>query len=214
MQVEQYSDKAFAVFGNYFPWTKDLAALGGRANANLRGRPGYIFGNAKLQAVSDFVAQANAGAIEPGALAGEAPAKATGLATIARPGVASPRTLWLTGPGTKPVAMAVAKPGIQPVTALPATPTVLNFPNQFTAADGVNYQILIFTLPLPKNGQRVHLRVGDAAIPYHVSEVEKNDSIMISRDDVEGEVSRAVIMNGKWQINGFNEPHDFEFFAD
>lgn len=207
MQVEQYSDKAFAVFGNYFPWTRDLAALGGRANANLRGRPGYIFGNAKLQAVSDFVAQANAGAIEAGAIAGEVTtdAKAPAMATIARPGVASPRTLWLTGPGTKPVA--------KPVTALPATPTVLNFPNQFTAADGVNYQVLIFTLPLPKNGQRVHLRVGDAAIPYHVSEVEKNDSIMILRDDVE-EVSRAVIMNGKWQINGFNEPHDFEFFAD
>ena len=217
MQVEQYSEKSIAVFGDYFPWTNNLAALGGRPNANLRGRPGYIFGMKSAQAVVDFVNQANAGQVMPAVAAVVArPAMLGPVATptpmVARTAVAtalSPRTAVLQATQAAPL-----RPTVQPAVQLPTTATTLNYPNLFTAADGVNYQIMVITVPLPATGQRVHLAVGDVQIPYHISEVEKPYSALMLKDGTDAELSRIVIIGDKWQICGFDDAHEILFFKD
>lgn len=223
MEVEQYSEKSIAVFGNYSPWANDLLRLGGRPNANLRGRPGYIFGLKSAQAVVDFVNQANAGQVMPtvGAVVAR-PVMLGPVATpapmVARTAVApalSPRTAVLQATQAAPAYVAAPlRPAVQPVAQLPGTATTVNYPNLFTAADGLTYQIMVITVPLPEAGQRVHLAVGDVQIPYHISEVEKAYSALMLKDGTDTELSRIVIIGDKWQICGFDDAHEILFFKD
>jgi hypothetical protein len=111
----------------------------------------------------------------------------------------------------------------QPVTVLPTVQQTLNFPNMFTAADGLSYQIIVLTVPLPRIGQKVTLTVGDNAIDYAITDTNKdglvNDIILtrIISPPTEGEtapepeMTQAVIINGRWQIFGYNDIHTLVF---
>lgn len=106
----------------------------------------------------------------------------------------------------------------QPVTVLPAQPTQIGFPNLFTAADGLTYQIIVYTVTVPRVGQRITLNLGDQTVEYVVTSLRKDtapyDDILISRQVEEtSEVSRAVVTAGKWQIFGLNDEHTLTFHA-
>lgn len=45
--LEDYSEKAVAIFGDTKPHKDNLSKLGGKFNSNLRGRSGWIFSKAK-----------------------------------------------------------------------------------------------------------------------------------------------------------------------
>lgn len=53
--LEQYSEKSIAVFGNTSDHKDSLMTLGGKYNANLRGRPGWIFTNSARPRVEEFI---------------------------------------------------------------------------------------------------------------------------------------------------------------
>jgi hypothetical protein len=53
--LEQYSEKAIAVFGNTNDHKDSLMTLGGKYNSNLRGRPGWIFTNSARPRVEEFI---------------------------------------------------------------------------------------------------------------------------------------------------------------
>ena len=252
MQAEQYTDKSFAVFGDTKPWSNNLKGLGGKFNGNLRGRPGWIFTNAKQAEVMQFLGQVQAGQIQPTPQASYqvaqpqlapfgatqpamTPQTALNRLQIAQPTIPFPQpTPQIAFPsiavpfpqiqplvGTvpvnvpKPVSPVVPKP----VTMLPAQATTVNYPNLFTAADGLQYQIVMYTVPLPSVGQRVTLTVGENVVEYVVSNIESVtppfDSILIApvnnEQDQEQQMSRAVLAKGKWQICGLQDDHTITF---
>lgn len=103
-----------------------------------------------------------------------------------------------------------------PVSLLPQKQTAINYPNLFTAADNLQYQIIMYTVPLPSIDQGVSVTFDEDTIEYVVSTIESTDSpfdsILISRIGVEEEeISRAVIVNGKWQVIGLQNEHTMTF---
>lgn len=64
MEISDYSDKSFAVFGDTKPWKNNLKQLGGKYNRNLQGKIGYIFSKTREEAVKLFVTQANNGLVQ------------------------------------------------------------------------------------------------------------------------------------------------------
>ena len=133
----------------------------------------------------------------------------------------------------------VAMPHIQPIVTTPVavprpltpTPVALQqqqpvnvaFPNMFTAADGLSYQIILYTAPVPSVGQRVTVNVGEAALEYSVSAINSEhapiDDILIRQvlpedtdPDTVPAVSRVIIMKGKWQIFCMQDEHSLTFY--
>jgi hypothetical protein len=120
----------------------------------------------------------------------------------------------------QPTVMRPASP--QRLAVLPSQPATVNYPNMFIAGDGLNYQIIIYTVPVPTVGQRVTLTVGNDNLEYVVSAVQKTsapfDDILITQaaaiePATEPETSRAIIMNGKWQIHCMQDDHSLVFHA-
>lgn len=118
---------------------------------------------------------------------------------------------------------------IQPLAVLPTTvlqsvPQKLNFPNLYTAADGLTYQIIIYTVPLPTVGQRILLNVNGSNFEYNVTQVKESapfDEMIITQvsnpeieQPTEPQISQAVIINGQWKINGMPDPHTITFSSD
>lgn len=217
--VQDYTEKSIAVFGDTKPWAANLKALGGKFNGNLRGQPGWIFQKTKQAEVAQFVAQANARMIQPN------------VGPTANPyQVATPQMVPANyvQPAMTPQAafaqLSVAQPTTQlaqpritapkPYAQLPTQPAAVTFPNMFTAGDGLAYQVIIYTVPVPSLGQRVTLRVGSGEnttdYGYVVSAINSTapiDDIYITQVFPEGtdpetvpSISQAIIMKGKWQI--------------
>ena len=53
--VLEYTDKSFVVNGDTKPFKENLMALGGRYNPRLKGGPGFVFSNNKINDVKDFI---------------------------------------------------------------------------------------------------------------------------------------------------------------
>lgn len=247
MQAEYYSDKSIAVFGETKPWATNLIALGGKFNANLKGRTGWIFSRKKEAELMKFIAQAQQGLIQPAApvttqtnhpiatpkmvpfgqtQAAMTPQAAMDRLTIAQPQVPTPQMTipfpQVAMPQIQPV-VTVPKPlSPKPTTVLPTQPVTIGFPNMFTAADGLTYQIIMYTAPVPTVGQRVTITVGENTLNYTVSAIQKQtapiDDILISQvlpedaePGTEAPVSRAIIMNGKWQVHCMQDEHTLTF---
>lgn len=258
MQAEYYSDKSIAVFGDTKPWAGNLRALGGKFNANLKGRHGWIFQRNKETELMQFIAQAQQGLIQPLPQTNQqtnqqtqtqtpypiatpqmvpfgqtqpamTPQAAMARLTVAQPTIPFPQVQPITSqqapviptPQVGPVT-AIKPLSPKPATVLPAQPLQVGFPNMFTAADGLTYQIIIYTTPVPSMGQRVTLTVGDTNLEYTVTGIQKNtapfDDILLTQvlpQDVEqgteAPVSRAIIMNGQWKIYCMQDEHSLQF---
>lgn len=241
MEAQYYSEKSIAVFGDTKPWANNLRSLGGKFNSNLKGRPGWIFPKTKENEVIDLVSRANQGLIQP-SVAGTTTQVNYPLTLTGVPANYPPP---LTGLNIKPVspnrAMAtlinqpevpiiprptvapmIPKPIVapvspQPVTVLPAKPVTVSFNNMFIAADGLTYQIVMYTVPVPSIGQKVLVTVEDFTADYVVSSIESKgsivDDILITEENTEQEpsVSRAIIMNGQWKIHCLQDEHTVTF---
>ena len=59
--LEQYTEKAIALFGDTEPIKDKIKALGGKYNSNLRGRPGWIFMNSSRVKVEAFIKSLESG---------------------------------------------------------------------------------------------------------------------------------------------------------
>lgn len=252
MEAEYYSEKSIAVFGETKPWLEDMKRLGGKFNGSLRGRPGWIFSRQKEAELMQFLAAANAGLVTPTPTAvpaqlvtvGATPMAMTPQAALARLQTVQPMTQGLTlttiSPLT-PAPMTLPLPTISPLiplpptpaptirplvpapaTRLPTQPTTATYPNLFMAADGLAYQIVMYTVPMPTMGQRVTLTLEtEMTLEYTVTRIEKTtppfDSIVITRvaePDAEPNHSRAVLVNGVWKINGMQDEHTLTFLPE
>lgn len=246
MQAEYYTDRSIAVTGNTKPWKENLKALGGSFNMNLRGRPGWIFPRTQEASVMQFIANANAGMIQPiqpqqqqvatpqMVPMGQIQPAMTPQAALARltiqPGQpASPGQTMQLGQPIQPPMPTVQIPAQftrplepQPVVVVGTQPMPMRFPNMFVAADGLTYQIVMYTVPLPNRGQRITLDVGEHLLEYVVSAAQKEmgpfDEIFITQvrtadmDPAEQlATSRAVLINGEWKIAGMQEEHTLTF---
>ena len=141
MQAERYSDRSIAVFGDTKPYSAYLKDIGGKYNSNLRGRPGWIFTNDKESAVLNLIEQASAGQIQ-----GQVSTQ-YGQTSYQQP-VAQMVSFNQNQPAmnitTALSRLATNKP--KPVTPLQSTPSTLNFPNRFTAADNLSSLAEILTI--------------------------------------------------------------------
>jgi hypothetical protein len=215
MQAEYYSDKSIAVFGDTKPWAEDLRVLGGKFNYNLKGRPGWIFQKAKENELVQLITNANSGSIQP-----QVHAQTSNLTQMVPLGATQPAM-------TPQVAMARLSlsqtPPPQQLKLIPqpkligSTSSTVNYPNRFEAADGIAYQIVMYTIPLPRVGQRINLTVGELISEYYVTDIKNVspvDDITISSNSFPEVIYRVVIVNGKWKILGMNEEHTVTFIKD
>ena len=61
LTLEKYSEKSLAIFGNWSPFEEKLNQLGGKYNAHLKGRAGWIFRLNMKETLEKFVLEANNG---------------------------------------------------------------------------------------------------------------------------------------------------------
>jgi hypothetical protein len=204
MQAQHYTDKSIAVFGDTKPWTQNLKELGGRYNPNLRGGHGWIFSKSKEGQVLQFIDDANAGLIAPLPVQPRSPSLA--VAYPPQP-IRSNQSVQLVRSPVQSIR--------SPVQMLPSQVTTVSFPNSFVGADNLNYQIIIYTVVLPVVNQLVDIQVGDQMVNYQVMEIEKQnapfDSIAIAPIDNPNQLSRAVIINGQWKVEGMEQEHSLLF---
>ena len=239
MQAEYYTDKSIAVFGETKPWAANLRALGGKFNGNLKGRPGWIFQRAKETELMNFIAQATQGLIQPMEQTttqtgypvatpqmvpfGQTQPAMTPQAAMNRLAVTQPMGQTPLPQVTLPFQQQTIKPLTpQPMTILQPQPVTVGFPNMFTAADGLTYQIIMYTAPIPTIGQRVTLSMGDFNVDYNITAIQKTtapiDDILITQilpvdtePGTQAPVSRAIIMNGRWQVHCMQDDHTITF---
>ena len=227
MQAFDYSDRSFAVYGETKPWKENLKALGGKINYNLRSRsgqgtePGWIFSKKQENAVAQFIAQASAGQVAPMAPQAAQQSYPTYKQLGAAPQV-MPAAPWaLPNQGLllpqvsafSPEMLATRTSGFTqptpgPISVFPRAPSP-----RITGMQTVSYAV-----PLPQMGQQVTLSAGNQTQQYTVSALETTapvDSILLNRiptaEDPQPLTTRAVIISGKWQINGLTNEHTLIF---
>lgn len=238
LEVVDYSEKAIAVFGDTRNYKEELKALGGTFASKLSGGPGWIFSKRNVDAILNFVQQVNSGtyikqqvqpvytqprlqpiqpiqqlqrpiAVVPSGL-GTLPLQprsptlvSSGLSTLSTVPI-QPRSPTLV-PSAQIALPLQQSPKIIPQTRLESN---AEFPNRFVAADGLNYQVIIYTVPLPQLNQIVNVTIGEEVITYTVVGVKQGsyiDSINLS-DGLE-----ASLIAGKWKINGETREHMVTF---
>ena len=177
-----YSDKSFVVSGTTKEFKTQLMALGGKYNPHLKTGPGYVFTNDKEQQVRDFIDNPDKLPTENKDILSKS--------FIIKPKIKSP---------------------------LQSTSSVLNYPNRFVGSDGLSYQIIILTCPLPYLNQKVTVKSSDNSFDAVVSSVNDstndvtNDIILTYEEDNIPKQTRAIILNGKWQIYLFDVNHELIF---
>lgn len=234
LQAEYYSDKSIAVFGETKPFSAEMKTLGGKFNYNLGGRPGWIFPKSKETELMQFIANVNAGLYQPQPVVfqqtiAQAPIPQP---TIPQPAM-SPRSATVRLINMQPTVSQVPTPFQHPQISIPnipqmsvprpnspaptgvnvqVTPSSVTYPNVFTAADGQSYQIIMYTVPLPKVGQKVDIVINDNTTSYQVEKVPNHpvDSMILTKLD-DSTTTVGNLVSGKWQIPSITERHDIIF---
>lgn len=227
MQAEYYGN-GIAVFGDTKTWKEDIKALGGQFRRNLNGRPGWIFGRNQETELMQFIANANAGVIQPTPAQqytkpvpqtplapfgqtqpGMTPQAAMARLTVAQPPqVPRPPPIQPLAPRSPPVPQGVQPLVPQPVTTLPTQPTTVAFPNMFKAADGLTYKIVMYTVVVPEVGQKVVLDDFTGNEHTYVVTNVGDDVITITQDAQEVQegtqpaVTELKLIGGTWQLPG------------
>lgn len=190
MEVVEYTEKSIAVFGNTKDYKEELKDLGGKYNPNLQGQPGWIFSKQRQDEVVDFV-------------------DATNNASHKR----SPKVIT-----NNPKTYVKSRAVVPKVSTLPKIPpkilpksnlSLVDNANTFVGQDGLRYQIIVNTCPLPYVGQKVLLVTADDNREYIIEDMNGNNDILLPID--EDTAMNAVIINGKWQIPSITEKHELIF---
>ena len=206
-----YSDKSFVVSGSSKDFKEQLIALGGRYNPHLKTGPGYIFSNKKEQEVTDFIETHNNSV-------------SNDLSIIKPPKTittnkSSNDILLVDYQLNKPLKSSYNN-RINNIIKSPllSTSSSLNFPNRFVGSDNLSYQIIIETCPLPLLNQKVTVKYTDVDNQFEsfVSSINDgspiNDIILTYVEDSTDKQTRAIILNGKWQIYLMESNHELIFF--
>lgn len=226
-----YYGKGIAVYGPTQAWKEDLKAMGGKYNSNLGGQPGWIFGAGREQALMQFIANANAGAIMPTPVPAGArsPYRAQQVQqAVQQPYVAQPifQQPYVAQPGL-PAIQPIVRPvlQIQPAHQIPqaqrmsplvatnaestSDPSLLRFKDQ----SGQVYEIQWYAVPVPELGQQVHISYTDVDEPirptYLVSEMpdERPINTFAILEEETGNGYEVDLVRGEWQIRGQTRPH-------
>jgi hypothetical protein len=229
----QYSNtpngiQKIAVFGETKTWKEDLKALGGRFFKNIDNQgPAWSFPKEKEAELMQFIANANAGVVQPTPFptaSQQAQASASAPAPMVS-GVAPPAM-------TPEQAMeALRNSGPVPEIHMDTEPQTLRPPNLFLGADGLGYQVIIQTVVFPKVGLKVTVtHLDGTATHYTVSSLESTsfpyNSILLQQvvaddsaatpggvasSEAAPEPVRAHIVNGAWQLAGVIAEHSLSF---
>ena len=214
LNLEYYSNNSIAVFGDTKPWKETLKSLGGRWNANLTGRGGWIFPRIKEQELTQLVLQVTSGSIQPpiqtttyqGSIPSPVP---LGFNQQAMNPLESLNRLSLSQNlnNTQPIIqLPIRQPIIQPqrpYTNIQNFQNPTSFPNYFTAADGLTYQIVMITVVVPTLNQRVTINSSDTTNEYTVSFVKEQypvDIVQIT-SNTDSTVLTLNIINGNWKVD-------------
>ena len=182
---ENYTDKSFVISGSTKEFKEQLMALGGRYNPKLKTGPGFIFSNKKEQEVKDFLNNNNNNNNDND---NNYDILATNKGKITNTKIKS---------------------------ALPSTNSSFNYPNRFIGSDGLSYQIIITTCPLPYLDQKVTVKYTDSSFDSVISNVNNsspvNDIILTYQENDISKQTRAIILNGKWQVYLLDIEHELIF---
>jgi len=188
-----YTDKSFTVSGSTKDHKEELMALGGKYNPHLKTGPGYIFGNKKEDEVRKFIESINNDG-----------SKDQDILSINN----SNNTNSTNNTNKKKlIIIDKSKP------SLLSTNTVLNYPNRFIAADNLSYQIIVQTCILPHVNQKVTVNHTSGSFDSTVININENanDILLTYQEDDTTKQTRAVIINGKWQIHLLATDHELIF---
>jgi len=187
-----YTDKSFTVSGSTKDHKEKLMALGGKYNPHLKTGPGYIFGNKKEDEVREFIESIN-----------NSDSKDQDILSI--------NNTNNTNNSNKKKLTIIDKSK----SSLPSTNTVLNYPNRFIAADNLSYQIIVQTCFLPYVNQKVTVNHTNGSFDSTVIDINDgfsvNDILLTYQEDDITKQTRAVIINGKWQIHLLAVDHELIF---
>lgn len=216
MEVQPYSEKSFAVYGDTKPWAGSLESIGGKFNGNLRDGPGWIFSKSRELELLSFVEQANQGSITP------APTKFSSNTGIKKMQYSTPfqkSIPELTKPLNPyqqhtPMSASDAMLKLERAKAksvLPSSSTSLKFPNIFQAADDHFYQISVYTLPLPVINQKISVSYDSFTAIYSISDIKTShpvDSMKLSLESTNDEDSEifpdeldSYVICGSWKLD-------------
>lgn len=223
MEAQYYSDRSIAVFGDSEPWKENLKQLGGRfnryldykdQNGNIIKTPGWIFPKSKESAIVKFINDANANAIK--ILPPQPPSPLLATVYPSQPPTQSPSQPPSRRVVSKTKVVKSVKASDQHNRGkVDLTPTKVSFPNMFVGADNLNYQIILYTVVMPSVNQLFDIQVGDQILNYKVITIEKQeapfDSIIVAPVDNNETLSRAVVINGRWKIEGMDVEHSLIF---
>lgn len=198
-----YKGKSFVVSGSNKEFKDQLMVLGGKYNPHLSTGPGFIFFNKREneeQEVTDFVFQQNQ-------LLGH------------KDGLIN-KDLLLINNNKKDILsldnkLPLVKKNTTVKSPLLSTNSLLNYPNRFIGSDGLQYQIIIQTFPLPYLNQKVTVKYNDNSFDGIVSNINDdsviNDIILTYQENDVTKQTRAVILNCKWQIYLLDVNHELIF---
>lgn len=207
-----YTDKSFVVNGTTKEYKDQLKALGGRYNPNLKTGPGYIFSNKKEQEVREFVDKINNNDNDNNNNNNN---KDVLLINNNNNNNNNKDVLLINNDNNKTINTPKNRI-IMPKTQIQTTSNSLEYPNRFIASDGLSYQIIIQTCPLPQLNQKVTVKYPDFSFDCIVSDIDDkslpiNDIYLTYQDNDVMKKTRAVIVNGKWQIHLLDTNHELEF---
>jgi len=187
-----YTDKSFTVSGSTKDHKEELMALGGKYNPHLKTGPGYIFGNKKEDEVRKFIESIN----------NNLPLDNTKVDILL--------TNTNNTNNTNKKKLTIID---KSKSSLPSTNTVLNYPNRFIAADNLSYQIIVQTCILPHVNQKVTVNHTSGSFDSTVTNINENanDILLTYQEDDITKQTRAVIINGKWQIHLLATDHELIF---
>lgn len=191
--ILNYSNYSFVVSGATKEYKEQLMALGGKYNPNLKTGPGYIFSNKKEQEVRDFIDNPTNKSLD------------SDMLSIKQ--------------NNKKDILSIDSPLIKKNTTIKSpllsTKSSISYPNRFVGSDGLQYQIIIETCPLPYLNQKVTVKYNDNSFDGIVSNINDgspiNDIILTYQENEVDKQTRAIIINGKWQIYLLDVNHELIF---
>lgn len=182
IKVVQYTDRSIAVFGDTKNHKEKLKELGGRYNTNLKQRKGWILSNNKKDELLSFLEEAIG---EKFVVVQDEPENVSRVSQTGKQ--------------------------VPVMEQIKSVPQRLEFPNMFTSSDGLNYQIVMYTVPLPKANQKAIICDSEFIVKSVGSKKPPYDSIVLVDTSDPTIEYNAYLVAGKWVTGDFSEPDEVKF---
>lgn len=209
LYANYYKSDKIIVLGNTKRWKENLKALGCRYVAHVpeyENKAGWMCSKSQQESVMQFIADANAGLVQPKAWAPSNTVQATPTAPL----VGRDPTVAAMSPEDAVALLRKSQPA-QPTQPLPSVPQTLAFPNLFIGADGATYQVAVYVSVVPSGGGVATLTTEEGVTDYIVTGM-KNTAPYDKGVITLGATNREIAMvAGQWQVLGLNCEHTLTF---